>query len=145
MIYWDACVFISWLENKPDTIDEILSLVEKIESEKAGILVSTLIRVEVLPDKRPPEADQKFRDFLRRKDQVEEAAMDRTVIEVAKEIRVKTNMSTPDAIHIATAIVHNVRTFYTYDEKLLNWDGAPEIGGLLICKPPKPNQSKLPL
>lgn len=145
VIYWDACVFISWLENKQDTNDEILHLVEKVESGKAGILVSTLIRLEVLPNKRPLEADQKFRDFLRRKDQVEEVAVDFTVIEAAKEVRVKTNISTPDAIHIATANVHGAQTFYTYDEKLHNLNGASEIKGLVICKPPKPNQIKMRL
>jgi len=145
VIYWDACVFISWLENKRSANDEILHLVEKVESGKAGILVSTLIRLEVLPNKRPLEADQKFSDFLRRKDQVEEVAVDGTVIEAAKEIRVKTNMSTPDAIHIATANVHGAQIFYTYDEKLRNLNGASEIRGLEICKPPKPDQIKMRL
>jgi len=145
VIYWDACVFISWLENKQDTNDEILHLVEKVESGKAGILVSTLIRLEVLPNKRPFEADRKFRDFLRRKDQVEEVAVDFTVIEAAKEIRVKTNISTPDAIHIATANVHGAQTFYTYDEELRKLNGASEIKGLEICKPPKPDQIKMRL
>lgn len=145
VIYWDACVFISWLENKQDTVDEILPLVEKIESGKAGILVSTLIRLEVLPNKMPHGADQKFGDFLHKKNQIEEVAVDGTVIEAAKEIRVNTNMSTPDAIHIATAIIYKVRTFYTYDKKLLKWNGDPEIKGLVICNPPKPNQSNLPL
>jgi len=42
---------------------------------------------------------------------------------------------TPDAIHLATAIIHKADFFLTLDNKLLNLNGDGRMEGLAIGKP----------
>jgi len=138
-IYWDSDVFISLIDDDADRMDAIRCVIDEIENGKAIIIVSTLVRVEVLPNKRVPELERKFENFLKNWEQVREVAIDRRVIEVAKRIRESgKNVKTPDAIHLATAIVHGAPIFHTYDKPLIRLSGAAEIRGLTVCEPPKP-------
>lgn len=45
------------------------------------------------------------------------------------------SLKTPDATFIATALVHRCGILQTYDQKLLNLSGRPEIDRLVIEKP----------
>lgn len=145
-IYWDSNVFISLLDENSDRISAIRFVIDEVESGKAIIIVSTLVRVEVLPNKRDPELGREFENLLKNREQVREVAIDRRVIEAAKQIRASgRNVTTPDAIHLATASVHGAPIFHTYDEHLLNLRDVPGITKLTICKPFLPKQGRLTL
>lgn len=143
-VYWDSDVFISLIDGDADRIDAIRSVVDEVESGKAMIVVSTLVRVEVLPNRRDTGLYREFQNFLKNREQVREVAIDRRVIEAAQQIRESgKSVKTPDAIHLATAIVCGVPIFHTYDKLLIRLSGVAEIKGLTVCEPPEPSQSEL--
>lgn len=66
--------------------------------------------------------------------------VDLIVSEKAEEIRSKAlsegrKIKTPDAQHIATAIIHLVNAFHSLDDKLIKLSGSSVVDGLIICKP----------
>jgi PIN domain len=48
-------------------------------------------------------------------------------------------IKTPDAIHLATAILYRATEFHTFDERLLDLSGNVGGHGLKICKPEAKN------
>ncbi len=44
-------------------------------------------------------------------------------------------IKTPDAQHMATAIIYQAEVFHTLDDKLINLSGEPIVDGLVISKP----------
>ena len=61
-------------------------------------------------------------------------AVDIRVAEKAQAIRNRSsrNLKTPDAVHIATAILSGAKFFHTFDEGLLRLSGTDDVDGLAI-------------
>src|SRR2546421_11794983 len=148
---WDACVVIALLtgEDRPEgERSGLLEVVDLIDSGKAAVLTSSLIRAEVLEDASNPDLRQKLEDVFRRPNCV---AIDVSpaISERAGQIRsacraAGRQLKTPDALYIATGLVHGVDEFHTFDDKLLSLSGLPEVEGLVITKP-HATQTILPL
>ncbi len=103
---------------------------------------STLVYVEVLDSKMPAAAGGKFKQFMTNRETVEVIAVDIRVAEKAQEIRNRTSIGTPDAVHIATAIVMGARLFHTFDERLLKLNEKNEVEGLSVTKCTIPGTSR---
>ncbi len=56
----------------------------------------------------------------------------KTVVESIGRGDCRLVVSTPDAVHVATAIVNKAKFFHTFDNTLLSLDGKNEVEGLKI-------------
>ena len=139
VICWDSSVFISWLRGGEgeDRDRAIRSLVERVEAGDYKVVVSTLLYVEVLERNMSERAMEQFKKFMQNRAMISIVAVDIRVARKAQMIRdtlrkKSENVSTPDAVHIATAIVSEAKFFHTFDERLLRLNGKSEVDGLAI-------------
>lgn len=152
LYYWDTCMFLAWIndeERKTGEMDGVREVVERVKRREVKVMTSALTLVEVLSAKLPVGFDTLFQNFMRRIDRVN---VDTKVATLAHDIRNHyatrsaefggKNLSTPDAIHLATAIFYRADEFHTFDEGgsgkslgLIPLSG--DVGGhrLTICKP----------
>lgn len=152
LYYWDTCLFLAWLkdeERKSGEMDGVREVIDRAKRREVRIMTSVLTSVEVLSAKIPVGLDTLFHGLLKR---INKQGMDSKVASLAHDLRNyyasrpteyggKT-FSTPDAIHLATAILYRADEFHTFDEEgssknlgLLPF--SENVGGhkLKICKP----------
>ncbi len=150
--YWDTCLFLAWIqdEERPTgEMDGVREIIDRFKRRECKIISSVLTQVEVLDSKLPVGLKTLFYGMLKR---INRIGMETKVAEMAHDLRDyyksrsaefggKT-LSTPDAIHLATAILYRVTEFHTFDHDgdakhlgLLPLSG--DVGGhkLIICKP----------
>ena len=139
VICWDSSVFISWLRgNEGEDRDRAIRyLVERVEAGDYKVAVSTLLYVEVLESTMPAPAIGQFEKFMQNRAMISIVAVDIRVARKAQMIRdtlqkKDENITTPDAVHIATAIVSQAKFFHTFDARLLRLNGKSEVDGLTI-------------
>lgn len=161
LVYWDSGIFLAWLSNEPRAREEMDGIAEQIRSiDKGNLLVctSTITLTEVLRSHLTDAQYNKFRSlFDGQKYQLIDVT--RKIAFNAHEIRdyyskLKDGLgvvTTPDAIHLATAISRQPECeyFYTFDGKnrpnktraLLPLNGAL-AGGRFYLEVRKPLASK---
>lgn len=150
--YWDTCLFLAWLkdEERPTgEMDGVRDVIERSKRREVKLVTSVLTSVEVLAAKIPVGLDSLFHGLMKRINRVGVESkcaglahdLRNYYIAKAAEYGGKT-LSTPDAIHLATAILYRVDAFHTFD-----CDGSSKslgliplsgnVGGhrLTICKP----------
>ena len=161
LYYVDSSVFIAWIAGEPrskDDIDGMEYLFEQIDSDAVNIITSTITRAEVLDFDMPESAKTNYTEATRRSNVVIFAAT-KPICQKAhdliciykkknkskkKDKREKSKprgckLKMPDAIHLATAILHSVTAFYVFDDDLESMSQQPGVDRLLIKKPkPKP-------
>lgn len=146
--YWDTCLFLAWLkdeERKTGEMDGVREVIERSKRRDAKIITSTLTSIEVLSSKVPAGMDTLFSGLMKR---IIRLGVDTKVASLAHDLRDHyailggKNLSTPDAIHLATAILYRVDEFHTFDEKgknntlgLIPLSGNVAGNRLIICKP----------
>jgi len=146
--YWDTCLFLAWLkdeERKAGEMDGVREVIDRSKRREVKIITSVLTSVEVLASKIPAGMDTLFNGLLKR---INRVGMDIRVASLAHDLRNHyaviggKTLSTPDAIHLATAIMYRADQFHTFDEEgsrqslgLIPLSG--NVGGhkLIICKP----------
>lgn len=121
-IYWDSSVFLAWLQNEdwgPEIAEGIEEVVRDVHSNKIVLFTSIMTSTEVLESKMPAEAQKKFKDIFNRKNV--------SRIDVTPRVGDKSHfirnyysqrgidISSPDAIHLATAIVYEADELQTLD------------------------------
>jgi predicted nucleic acid-binding protein len=97
-------------------------VVERSKRRECKIMTSVLTLVEVLAAKLPVGTDRLFNDLMKR---INRLGMDSKCASLAHDIRNHyatrasenggKTLSTPDAIHLATAILHRADEFHTFD------------------------------
>ena len=133
LICWDSCVLIDWITGgKPSRISSIETVVESINNGYYKLAFSTLLYVEVIGSTMSKGAIKKFDKFMKNKEQIELFAVDMRIAKKAQEIRNGTSLKTPDAVHVATAIVSGAKFFHTFDKQLLSLSEANRVEGLKI-------------
>lgn len=139
LICWDTPVLIDWLQGSgtKNRMRSIKSVMSEIKARKYKLAVSTLAYVEILECKMPEQAIKRFEDFMKDRNLVEVFAVDTRIAKRAQALRNRLNekgkkIETPDAIHIATAIVGKAKQLHTFDEKILKLNGKNEVEGLAI-------------
>lgn len=155
LVYWDACVFLSWLKGEedrrtPSEKEELVACARLVDRGTVHLVTSTITRVEVLASTLSDEQEAKFVEFLR-STKITLQAPDIRIVTLASQLRdnyqkqklkFDRTICTPDAIHLATAIVYNVDEFQTFDKKdkgkclgLLPLDGDVAGHPLKVCPP----------
>lgn len=148
LICWDTSVLINWLQGSgtENRMLSIKSVMAEIEAKKYKLAVSILVYVEVLECKMKMEyemleqAIKGFEDFMKNRNLVEVFAVDIRIAKRAQALRnrmlneKKKKIGTPDAIHIATAIVSNAKQLHTFDKEILKLNGKDEVEGLIITE-----------
>lgn len=137
LYYWDTCLFIAWIKDenrKSGEMDGVWEMVEKAKRREVRLMTSALTSVEVLACKLPVGLDTLFREFMKR---ITRVNVDTKVSMLAHDIRDyyasrpqefgNRTVSTPDAIHLATAILYRAEEFHTFDDK-----GSKKSLGLIL-------------
>ena len=139
VICWDSSVLISWIRGDESAVraQAMKTVVEAVESETYRLAVSTLLYAEVLESAMPASAIDQFEKLMQNRAMISIVAVDIRVARKAQMIRDKLrkkgeSVTTPDAVHIATAIVSGAKFFHTFDDRLLQLNGKPEVDGLAI-------------
>ncbi len=143
-IYWDACVFLSFIEGHPDRSKAIRTWLEKAEKGKVVIVTSTLSIVEVAFGKQEkdrgaliPEEEAKINHLWTPESPVALAEFHTSIALEARRLMrdamaSEIGLKPADAIHLATCRNLGIDEFHTYDGKL---GGAAGISQLTITEP----------
>ncbi len=156
LYYWDTCLFLAWLNDesrKAGEMDGVREVISRHKKREVRLITSVLTRVEVLQGRIPVGVGSSFTDLLKRMTQM---GLDTKIAGLAHDLRDHYSvnaaahggktLSTPDAIHLATALHYRVDEFHTFDNDgsskhlgLLPLSG--NVGGhkLTICKPESKN------
>jgi len=142
-VCWDSVVFSKVLNGGQGlSADEISGLSEVVDLADRGqvlIVTSALIEIEVLGEIGDETIRARTAQLFERANIVA-VEPSRVIIARAGKIREQgrlygRNIKTPDAIFVATAIVHGAKTLHTFDGKLIALSGLDFIDGLPITKP----------
>jgi predicted nucleic acid-binding protein len=155
-VYWDSCVWLGLLNEEPEKVDSAKWVIERAERGEVEIWTSTITLAEVYKVRHgaaDPEADKKLDDFLSQP-YIVHVQVDQ---DVAMEARRLLRANLPalkkpnDAIHLASAVWHDIETFHTFDrDDLLPLNGLVKCQNgksITVCKPPErppPEQPTLP-
>ena len=158
-IYADSCVFIAWLSNEKRKLGEmegVHGLVSAVDKNEVVLVTSTITETELI--KLTDEQMEMFKQFTRRRN-VQVKAPDIRIGALANEIRsyyqklkdegatALPTLTTPDAVHLATAIYWGCERLFTFDENDESGGSRPRralipLSGLVagkyqieICKP----------
>jgi predicted nucleic acid-binding protein len=124
--YWCACTYLAWLQNEEtahgkECIDALRRIAKDNFEKKNVIITSTITFVEVLSSTLSEENERKFRRSFRHQDHIA-YDVDPPIAMKARELRDRfmkhpsnKSLSTPDAIHLATAIIYKSDEFWTLD------------------------------
>lgn len=127
LIYWDSCIFLAWIKNEQDKGPEVLSgieeLVNHIQKNQIILITSVLTTAEILESTLDDKQAAVFDEVLKRRN-VQVVDTTGPIWNLTHDIRnhykqIKDGLhtlSTPDAVHLATAINEGVDVFYTTDE-----------------------------
>jgi len=144
-LYWDTDVFLSYLNEHPDRISTLQSILDNISKDKRSLIVtSTISKVEVAwvaheklnrilnpgEEKRIDALwnDSSVIDFVEFHDDIAIIARDLMRTGMIKDWKLRTN----DAIHLASAQWVQCYEINTYDDK---WSKYSEIVGIDIKEP----------
>jgi predicted nucleic acid-binding protein len=118
--YLDSCVVIYLIQGPEDLSQRVRGALQPAEAAVPATCVSELTRLEcrVWPIR---EADEpllgKFDEFFASQD-VERIALETEVFDLATELRAHHGTKTPDALHLAAAILGGCQEFWTNDHRL---------------------------
>ena len=131
VVYWDANIFLAWLNNEiashpkeeMDGIQEQLTLLKKGQLHLA---TSVITFTEILESGVPTNARETLDKLFQRRN-YHKIDVNSRITDISHEIRNYyqhqkavdglPTVTTPDAIHLATAIYFDCDTFHTFDEK----------------------------
>jgi predicted nucleic acid-binding protein len=124
LIALDTSLFIYLIERNPDFYRVVAPIFEAIDNGEVRAVTSVLTLLEVLV--KPIEAGatalvEDFRARLADGTTVRVIPVDRIISERAAAIRAKYRYRTPDAVHLATAMVGGAHVFVTNDARLQNF------------------------
>lgn len=148
--YWDTNVFLAWITYKPktvtvDVLDGIEEIAKLVNENKAVLITSVMTDTEIVRTKLPPAAREKW-DLVLKRPNIKMISQDRKISSRSNEINGclmddGKQISIPDSVHLATAMIYKADEFHTLDGSgkrrpgLLALSGHECLGGLKICLP----------
>jgi hypothetical protein len=151
LYYWDSCVLLAWIQDEkrenPADMAGVARVAEAYERGDVRLTTSVIADIEVLPSDFTDEQRDKYTKVFR-PGGFDQQGITSPIVALARKIRDTTKqqnitISTPDAIHLATAMTVNVDAFHTFDgtgtgkkkRKLLPLSGNAIVEGMLVCVP----------
>lgn len=121
LLAFDTSVWIAWIEQKPEFLGLVRPLFEELGAGRLGTVTSVLGLLEILTG-----AFRRGDDHLARRTEEALTHMDGStlapvtpaVARVAARLRAAHGLRTPDAVHVATAILADAAAFVTMDRRL---------------------------
>ena len=123
----DSAPLIYFIEDHPLYSVKLAELFEAAESGSVHLVTSTVTIAEVLVHpfrSNRQELVQAYRDILLGSSGITTIAVSPEVAELAAKMRAEHQIRTPDALHLATALLAQALVFVTNDREL------PKISGL---------------
>jgi predicted nucleic acid-binding protein len=118
-VYLDSCIVIYLIQGHESLRREILSALRPAQ-EPLTACVSDLTRLECrVGPMREDDGDllRQFDDFFASRD-LENLPIDVSVFDLATSLRASHGTKTPDALHLATAVIGGCAEFWTNDGRL---------------------------
>ena len=149
-IYFDACTFLAWLKDEKERADVIATIFEDAEKGNLKIVTSALSIAEVLnlqgfKSPIPKEQRDAVRGLFANK-WIIPKGVNRRLAEIAQELVWEHGVKPKDGVHVATAMVYGIQTFYTYDTDLIGKGTLKtSYGTVTISAPMPPAQGELGL
>ncbi len=117
----ETAPFIYFVEQNPTYIARMRAIFGYVKAHSITVITSALTLTEVLV--LPLQTAQthyvhEYREMLLNTKQITTIGVSTVIAEQAAELRVKYGLKTPDAIHVATAIVTGCGAFLTNDRNL---------------------------
>lgn len=127
MIYADANVIIRLMEGDASTRAPLEARLRPLRGSGRFLVTSRLTRLEcrVKPLRNGDAPLLALYDVFFAGPEVELREVTEAAVEKATEIRARLNLRTPDAIHLATAILAGVSAFLTGDRNLARCTEVP--------------------
>jgi len=135
-IYWDACVFLSYINEVASRVEVIDELLNKARAREFELLTSSLSHAEVAFASIEKERGRLDPDIENKIDELWRPGSPVTTVEFYDLIGIEARtlmrqgiaqgwglLRPADAMHLATARRMQVAEMHTYDERLLKWNG----------------------
>lgn len=134
-VHIDTVIFVYYIENDKVHARMLRGVFEAIDRGRLKALTSYLTLVEVLV--KPIKAKRfdivrQYENFLTRSEQLDLQPCEQQVAQKTARIRADHGFRTPDAIQLATAVVHNADCFLTNDAGLRRFT---ELDVVLVDSP----------
>ena len=130
--YWDADCFLAWLKAEPEKATSCRGAVTGASKGEIMLVTSALTLVEVIKLKgrqHVTKADAKLISDFFKNEFIRVQNVDRYIAELARNLIWNHESLQPkDAIHVATAVKHEIERFDTFDEKLIKLSGKLVAG-----------------
>ena len=129
-LYLDANLYIYLFEGAEPYRERMTRLVSEIDRRESEVIASELMFVELLP--RPlregrQDLVERYLELMQRTPAINLVPVDRRIIQRAARLRADAGLRSMDALHLATALVHDCRTFLTNDRRLVSIDDLPVL------------------
>ena len=145
-IYWDSDPFLGWLQNEAGKVDLCNGTLKRAQNGEVLIITSALTLAECLWRRGGPKlaADKLLvlRKFFRRS-HIRVVNVSRVIAEDAQDVVMNYSVRAKDAVHVATAIHHEIGILETFDDGLLAQSGKIGAPALTIRKPTRVPQGEL--
>lgn len=120
-VYLDTNLYIYLFEGIAAYRRLMADLTAEIDRRDIAVVASELLFVEILP--RPLREGRHglvadYLELIQRTPRITLAPVDRRVILRAVQLRADRSLGSMDALHLATALVHDCETFLTNDRRL---------------------------
>ena len=132
LFYWDSCLFLAWLkdeETRAGGNGRRSGHYPKNDAPRRQSYDFRSDHIEVLSSRIPLEWTPYFIDLIKR---LNRQSVDIRVAAIAHDLRnyyalAGRSLKSPDAIHLATAILYRADEFHTFDDQLIALSG--NVGG----------------
>jgi predicted nucleic acid-binding protein len=143
-LYWDSCVFLSYVDGLEDRLSDIEEFLRKAEAGAVEIVTSTISIVEVAFGEAErqqraldPELEQKISSLWTLPSPVKLIEFYSLIADESKQLMRDAmvrgwRLTGMDAIHLATARRLEVAEMHTYDDKLFKY---AEVLGIKVGPP----------
>ena len=148
--YWDTCVFLAYLQNKPEeqqNVDVVSASLRRAEDGDTFIVVSTFVLVELRPLHRynADHAEVLWNLFHTSRPYLKMVGLSPRIAELAATIGSEHQLKSADAVHVATAWSEAVDVMLTFDGGLLDHNGKIGKPPMSIRLPEMPQNAQLEL
>jgi predicted nucleic acid-binding protein len=120
-VFLDTAPLIYFIEGHSTYQDKLVECFSANDNAEFLFITSSITLLEVLvkPIKdRKPRLVSQYKNILLNAEGIQIFEISNEVSEKAAELRAKYNLRTPDALQIATALVHGADYFFTNDHRL---------------------------